>query len=153
LHIPGILLALSLLISLAFFLIMPPERVARTLFFPGATEAELSGERRLVPRVRDQEKAARLLADEMMLGPTRITLSRVFPRGTRVESLLLRNGVVYVDLNERAMIQSGEMRVDVRTGLAALRRTLLFNLRQLDEVVITINGNVPFAPAFRPFGR
>ena len=152
LHLPGILLALSLIIALAFYLLLPPERVARTLFFPGTTTTTLNGERRLLPRVATDRRAMRLVVEDLLLGPSRIEHSRAFPRETRIESLILSDRTLYVDLSEQAMLHSAEVRVDVRTGLRAIRETLLYNFRSLDEVVITIDGNVPYSPAYRPVG-
>jgi hypothetical protein len=152
-HLPGFLLLFTLLIAVGFYLIRPPERVTRTLFFPGTTATELSGERRLVPRTGDRERAIELLVQEVLLGPAKIKHSRALPRATRIDSLILSDDVVYVDLNEAAMLESPEVRVDVETGLRALRETVLYNDRSLDDVVITIAGNVPFVPAFRAVGR
>lgn len=153
LHIPGFLLALMFLIALGFYLIWPPDRVARTLLFPGTTEATLSGERRLVPRTRDDERAIELLVEEMLLGPARISHSRAVPRGTRVRNLMLRDATVYVDLSESAMLGGSEVRVDVRTGLRAITESISYNFRNIEEIVLTIDGNEPFAPAYRPVGR
>ena len=55
-HLPGLLLLLSIGIAVGFFLIWPPDREARTLFFPGNTDSALSGERRLVPRSSDRNR-------------------------------------------------------------------------------------------------
>lgn len=152
LHLPGLLLLLALLIALAFFLLLPPERVARTLFFPGTTTTELSGEQRLIPRVREQERALELLVEELLLGPTRISHSRLLPRETRARSVILRDDALYIDLNAAAMLEHEEVHVDIATGLDAIRETLLHNFRWLEEVILTIDGNVPFAPAYRDIG-
>lgn len=152
-HLPGVLLLFTLLVAVVFFLVRPPERIARTLYFPGTTATELSGERRLVPRTAARERALELLVQEVLLGPATISHSRALPRATRVDSLILSGDVVYVDLNEAAMLESPEVRVDVATGLSAIRETILYNDRSLEDVVVTIAGNVPFAPAFRAVGR
>ena len=152
LHLPGLLLILALLIALAFFLIFAPERVARTLFFPGTTTTELSGERRLIPRVREEERALELLVEELLLGPARISHSRLLPREARTRSVILRDDVLYVDLNAAAMLEHEEVHVDITTGLDAIRETILYNFRWLEEVILTIDRNVPFAPAYRDIG-
>lgn len=152
-HLPGALLIASLIIALVFFFALPPGRVGRTLFFPGTTAVELSAERRLVPRVRDDERSIELLVEEMLLGPTRITHSRIFPRETKLASLMLRGETVYLDLSESAMLQGSEVHVSTDIALEALRTSIRYNFRGIREVVITIAGNVPFEPAYRPVGR
>lgn len=151
-HLGGLLLGISLLIAVLFYVIFPPERVARTLYFPGTTGTELSGERRLLPRVREDERALELLIEDVLLGPSRIDHSRVLPRGTRLDSLVLRDATVFIDLSEQAMLDSDEVHIGVETGLEALRRAIESNFRWIDDVVITIDGNVPFTPAYRPVG-
>lgn len=152
-HLPGILIALCLAIAVLFYLVFPPERVARTLFFPGTTEAALSGERRLVPRVDSNRRAMHLLTEEILLGPARIDHSRVLPRQSRVESFIVSGRTVFVDLSEETILPSAEVHIDVGTGIDAIRQTLLFNFRSLEDVIVTIDGNVPFAPSYRPVGR
>ena len=153
LHIPGFLLVFTFVVALGFFLIWPPERVSRTLLFPGTTATELSGERRLVPRTPEDERAIELLVEEILLGPARISHSRAMPRGTRLRSLILEAGTVYLDLDESAMFGGPDVRVDAQTGLRAISESISYNFRWVERVVLTIDGNVPFAPAYRPVGR
>lgn len=150
---PGFLLLFSLLIAVGFFLLWPPDRVARTLFFPGTTEASLTGERRFLPRTRDRERSVELVVEDLLLGPARISHSRALPRATRVASLILDDDVMYLDLTDAAMFETAEVHVDVPTGIDAIRTTALYNFRFLEEAVITIDGEVPFSPAYRAVGR
>ena len=152
-HLPGILLFLAFVIALVFYLAYPPERVARTLFFPGATRTDLSGERRLIPRVSSSERAVRLVVQEMLLGPASIAHGRVLPREATVNSVMLQDRVVYLDLNRDPILAHSDVDGLVETGLEAIRKSVLFNFRSIDEVVITIDGNVPFVPAYHPAGR
>lgn len=149
-HIPGLLLLASLLIALGFFLIWPPERETHTLFFPGTTSAELSGERRLLPRARDRSHKVRLVVEELILGPAEIRHGRLLPRATRIRSIAFAEDTVYVDLSPQIMFGEEEVRVDVATGLAGIEQTLLYNFRWLENVTLTIGGQVPFQPAFLP---
>ena len=151
-HLPGFFLLLCLFISAGFYLLSPPDRIARTLFFPGTTETSLSGERRLIQRTVSRERAIELLVEDLLLGPARISHSRSLPRRTQLSSLILEGSTVYLDVTTASMIETSEVHVDVATGLEAIRRTVLYNFRTVDEVVITIGGQVPFAPAYRSLG-
>jgi len=148
-HLPGILLVLSIAIALGFFLIWPPDREARTLFFPGTTDVTLSGERRLVPRSADRNRELYLVVQELILGPAEIRHGRLVPRNTRISSLAIVDSTVYVDLSPDMMFGEDEVRVDVADGLAGVEGTLLYNFRWLEQVVLTIGGQEPFAPSFR----
>lgn len=145
-HLPGLLLLVAFLISLALFLIWPPERIARTLFFPGTTEVTLTGERRLLPRVVSRERAMELVVEDLILGPALITHGRALPRETRMQSLILSEDTVYIDLSPEVLFHSEEVRIDLRGGLAAVEKSLRYNFRRVEEVVLTINGQVPFYP-------
>ncbi len=147
------LLAAAFLIALTFYLVHPPERVARTLFFPRTTRTELSSERRLVPRVPDAEREVRLLVEELLLGPVNIAHTRILPRETRIRSLLRRDDVVYLDLTAEPIVERSDTDGMVETAIEAIERSILFNFRSVEEVVITVGGNVPFRPAHRPVGR
>ncbi len=148
-HIPGLLLFLCIVIAVAFFLIWPTDRVARTLFFPGTTDATFSGERRLVPHGSDRQRELYLLVQELILGPAEIRHGRLVPRNTRISSLAMADETVYVDLSPEMIFGEEEVRVDVAEGLRGVETTLLYNFRWLERVVLTIGGQEPFAPPFR----
>jgi hypothetical protein len=148
-HIPGILLLAALLIALAIYLIWPPPRIARTLFFPGNTTSKLTGEQRLVPRTRSRDRALELIVEEVILGPTMIAHGRAVPRETRIQSFVVAGDVVYVDLSPEILFDSDEVRVDTRDGIEAIVRSLRYNFRSIENVQVTINGQVPYEPAYR----
>jgi hypothetical protein len=153
-HLAGVLFILVLLISLAFFLIFPPDRANRTLFFPGTTELSLRGERRLLPRGTD-ERAIEFLVQDQILGPARIEHGRLLPRGTEINALLLRNATLYVDLSEDALVGSDAVRIPLDKALAGLEHAIRYNFRRVEEIIVTIDGSIPFVPAFRtqPIGN
>jgi len=148
-HLPGLLLLFSFLVALLFYLVWPPSRVARTLFYPSATGTELSGERRLVPRTRDFRRAVELLAEEIVLGPVWIEHAAVLARETPIRSVAIAGKTAYVDLGVEAVLHADRVRLPMADGLAALEKTILYNFRSLEAVVVTVGGNVPFVPAYR----
>ena len=84
-------------VSLVFFLVLRIGRVQRVLFFPKEGSTELYGELHNLPRRRSRESNIELLVSELLLGPVTLHLDRVFPRGTALNSLILREGSLYVD--------------------------------------------------------
>lgn len=109
----------------------------------------LSGERRLVPRTTDRIRAMELVVEEIILGPTMITHGRAIPRNTRIQSFVVDDSTIYVDLSPEIFFDTAEVRVDVRKGVDAIERTLRYNFRSLEQIRVTINGQVPFSPAYR----
>lgn len=141
-------LAGSLLISLAVFLIFGQQRVGRALFFPDLLSDEVHGEQRVVTRRDRQEEAVRLLLEEVILGPADINSSRILPKTTQIQGLFVDEDVVYVDLSAAAIAQSPDVRVEFSRSLDLLRRNVRFNFRNLEKVVITVDGQEPYAPYF-----
>lgn len=90
-----------------------------------------------------------LVVEEVILGPTMIGHGRAIPRDTRVQSFVLDDTIAYVDLSPEILFDTDEVRVDVRDGIHAIDRTLRYNFRSLEHVRVTINGQVPFFPAYR----
>lgn len=97
----------------------------------------------------------RLLVQDMILGPMRIQHGRLLPRTTDVRSLILQDGTVYIDLSAHVMEDDPAVRIPLDEALQAFSDTLMYNFRSLEDVVVTIDGQTPFAPAFRaaPIGN
>ena len=60
--------------------------------------------------------------------------------------------LVHYDLTEeqqRAMLDAAGVRIPFADAVSTLRETVLHNFRHLDDVVVTVEGNLPFTPSFR----
>ena len=134
------LLSLVFVISLLSWAI--GDRVYQSvLFFPQARGAGLRGELRNLPRTAGREKTAELLASELLLGPASPDLGSAFPIGVRVESTMLRHGVLYLDLSQDAALADPER---LRIGLASMEKSLRAGLPGIGRIVITIGGIEPY---------
>lgn len=134
------LLSLVFVISLLSWAI--GDRVYQSvLFFPQARGTGLRGELRNLPRTTGREKTAELLASELLLGPADPSLASAFPAGVRVESTMLRRGVLYLDLSQDAALTEPAR---LRIGLAAMEKSLRAGLPGIGRIVITIGGFEPY---------
>ena len=111
------------------------------LFFPQARGTGLRGELRNLPRTASREKAAELLASELLLGPASPDLSAAFPVGVRVESTMLRRGALYLDLSQDAALADPAR---LRLGLSSMEKSLRAGLPGIGRIVITIGGIEPY---------
>jgi len=137
---PG-LFFLFLLLSLAGWLLRPVPTRAAVLFFPRASDLRLQGEpRRVLPGGQGLEDAARVLVEELLLGPGDSRLTGALPRGTRVTETLYRRGRLYVDLSEDAVFAQTP---SLNLGLLAVRRTLRYNFPTLGPIILTVGGREP----------
>lgn len=119
------------------------ETVEAQLVFP---DLNCTGTKSFVRRVPKSVSLARLLVEVLIAGPTQEEKLRgaatPFPEGSRVESVILRDGVLTVDFNERLRNVGGSCRAQmIRT---AVTRTLE-SLPTVTKVVITAAGSEKLA--------
>jgi hypothetical protein len=140
-------------LSLTLFLVSPSARVRRVLFFPStATRGEtgkaarLVAEERFLPRHRDADRDARELVEAALLGPARHGEAPLFPPAATVRTLMVRRGVLYVDLSAAAAIPDPLAPMPLGEAAAALSRAVRFNFRRIREVAFTVDGQAPRVP-------
>jgi hypothetical protein len=122
---------------------VPRTRTRLTLMFTTSDcDSAAPFERDVPPSVA----VARLLVEMLVGGPTesekRAGASAPFPRGARVNSAILRDGVLTVDFNERLQNVGGACAA--RAIRESVTRTLL-RLPAVRSVVITAAGSEPLA--------
>jgi hypothetical protein len=140
-------------LALVLFLVSPAARARRVLFFPSTRTlaaagktAPLEKEVRFLPRHRDVERDVRELVDAALLGPARQHAARLFPASAAVRTLIVRKGVLYVDLSAQAAIPDPLAPLPLADAAAALTRAVRFNFRRIREVAFTVDGQEPRAP-------
>lgn len=148
LFIATIMLVATFVISLVFYLALHADNSERVLFFPGNISDEISGERRVLTNFPELERDMEVLAEDIILGPTSLYRSRVLAKDTAIQVFMLRDNVLYVDLSRDALFGDESVRLDFNESAAVLRRSLQFNFRSLEEVVITVEGQLPYQPYF-----
>jgi hypothetical protein len=119
-------------------------KTSKTFVFYGIRDGAAVVETRQLPRHGALELRATRYVEEALLGPSSVDFGRLFLKGSRLESLFIRDGVAYVNLSAEAALP-GETEVDVRGSLATLTSGLLRNFRSIKKVRIFISGHEPFA--------
>jgi hypothetical protein len=108
-----------------------------------------SESRRSSPRELDITR----YVEEALLGPVSSNSMPLFPRETRLRSLLYRNGIVYLDLSEEALLpppEGGEVFVNMKTLYAGIRRNFPF-VRDLRFFIAGKAAYAGSAAEFRQF--
>jgi hypothetical protein len=141
------LLCLVLLCLLAFFDYRRPGLTRTTFVFYDIESGNERVEERMLPLPQNPEGKLEFYVAEALLGPALQGARPLFPRDTRFESLLLRDGVVYVNLSEAAAlpVEGG----DSFRSLSALRGGILRNFGFVKDVRVFIAGNEAFPGKFR----
>jgi hypothetical protein len=130
-------------LSVLLFLLLGNGKVGRVLYFPDGLGTRLVAERRSVPRHPGLEESAREVADGVLLGPMSPDLARLFPRGVIVQSLVVHDGVLSVDLSAAAALPDAEAPLAGTAAVEALVRSLRANFPRLREIAVTVDGQVP----------
>jgi len=143
------LFAAALLISIILFVAFRPARTQRVVFFPRAVGTELTGERRVVPVRNDPSEDVALLVGEALYGPNRLENSRVVPRETRLRGVIVRGNRAFIDLSDGILSDSPDLNLTFSESLEAIRHTVHYNFRDIEDVLITVEGEVPYGRAER----
>ena len=88
------------LISLIFFLIDADDIKYRVIFFPEDNSDNLTGEVRKLKSRGSLEKDIESLLREILLGPEKLENSRYIPHDARLNSVMLRDRVLYADYSD-----------------------------------------------------
>lgn len=134
------------LISFFFWSIENYKKTERIFFFPEHQSGINWGENRKNPRsFINKEKNIYIFVSELLLGPINMKLDPIFPIGTRVEKLLFRNRILYIDLNFKAIISDTEIVYGFEKGIIFLKKNIEFNFPYIKKIVITIIGEEPIS--------
>jgi hypothetical protein len=144
----GGLLFGAFVISLALYAVFPPARARRVLFFPGAATSRLSGEVRYLRDTPNRETDIEELLEEYLLGPVNVHFLRVLPKATEIRALLYRGGVLYLDFNSAILFEEPEVPLDTGSIVEAVKKTLSFNFPYIQDIVVTVDGQLPRTPHF-----
>lgn len=135
--------AFILLLSLILFLVQGMEKESQVLFFPRYRSSDCRGEERLLPRKDSPEQEIELLVREILLGPFDVDLVPVFPREGRMNTVMLRDGRLYLDFSTDVLFPKGNSTLSFEEALECLGRSVKFNFPRVEEIIFTVNGNPP----------
>ncbi|MCL2190634.1 MAG: GerMN domain-containing protein [Treponema sp.] len=116
----------------------------RTFVFYAIGSGDITVEERMLRRAESRERDVARYVEEALLGPVAQDLLPLFPRGTRLESLLYRDGVVFADFSGDAAMPPAEGG-EVFGNFETLRAGITRNFPGVEEVRFFIDGR----PAFR----
>ena len=120
----------------------------RTFVFYAIDSGYVTVEERMLRRAASVELDVARYVEEVLLGPVSPDSMPLFPGATRLQSLLYRDGVVYANFSEDAVMpppEGGEVFHSFHTLRAGIKR----NFPSVGEVRFFIDGRAAFAGAFR----
>jgi len=133
-------LVILFLLSLGLYLFLPGKLVRTVLSFPDEISHTLTPEVRSLPFTWDQEHNIELTVREILLGPARHSHLRLFSREAALNSVLYRDGKVFIDLSEEAFLPDHDVIYSPQVALEVLKATLLDNFAGVSHVMISVGG-------------
>jgi hypothetical protein len=133
-----LLIAILSVVALADFIYLGLAR--RTFVFYTVDDRVIAVEDRMLKHTDSKEGDIIRYTEEMLLGPVIPDLQPLFPRETKLKSLLFRNKVVYADFSEDAVFppeEGGNIYENFRTLYAGILR----NFSYVRDVRFFIEGN------------
>jgi hypothetical protein len=131
---------LFLLGGAAFAEFMWSGLVRQTFVFYSSIDGTAVVEARMLPYASSREIDIRRYVEEALLGPVSPDSAPLFPKETRLRSLLYRDEAVYADLSESAALLSLEGG-DVFRSLATLKAGIRRNFPFVKDVKLFIAGH------------
>ena len=122
--------------------------VRRTFVFYAISDGKITVEDRMVKLAMTREQNLTRYVEEAILGPVSPGILPLFPRGTRLLSLLYREGVVYVNLSGDAALppeEGGEVFINLNTLYTGIKR----NFSYVSDVCFFIGGEEAYSGGFR----
>jgi len=124
-------------------------RLKQVLFFPLDNAKGFNGEQRLIKRYTDREERISSTLREILLGPSELGYEKIVPVGTKIQSLILRENILYLDFSKHFIDDIKGFSLPAEERLRFIEKNLIFNYPFIKEIVITINGQLPFTPYYR----
>ncbi len=144
--VSGILLCLIFGVSLFLFVRYQKNWHRYVLFFPQyRDEKVIETEFRKFPMKESAEENMYSLIQEILLGPEDLRHIAIMPEETQLQSLLFRNGELFVDFSSELLFSGETPQLSLREKIFLIEKALRFNFREIEEIVFTIEGELPRA--------
>ena len=120
----------------------------RTFVFYTINDNRTIVENRNIAKSKSRELNISRYVDEAILGPVTPDVLPLFQKGTRLLSLLYRDGLVYVNFSEDAALppeEGGELFKNLNTLYNGIKR----NFSYVSDIYFFIGGKEAFSGAFR----
>jgi hypothetical protein len=138
----GILFIFLLILSLTLFFVSKPW-YPRVLFFPEQNTGKLVGERRFLPPRKGLTSQIELYVQELILGPSEPFLTRIVPREVHLQSVIARDGEVYVSLSREIIQTRPDASLSFDQSLQAIANGVLFNFPSVRDLYLLVEGQIP----------
>jgi len=128
----------------------------RTFIFYTIDGGIIAVEDRMLKHSRTRENDIIRYTEETLLGPVSPDLLPLFPRETKLKSLMYRDKVVYIDFSESAALiplETGKGGPGILDNFSTLYDGIIRNFSYINDVRFFIEGNAVFLDQSRQTGE
>jgi len=151
--LPVLIGALAFIAVLSFLLYLNHNTRELLLFYPLDDMQTLEGELRSVIHHGKQQKQMEELVRELLLHPVDVRLNPIVPEEVYLRSIMLNKEeqILYIDLSDGLVLvdRSGKPYPEDKLMLEMLEENIRFHYPKLSQVLITVNGMVPFKSLYQ----
>ncbi len=130
---------------------LPEQRAQRyNLAFPDTAGGKNHHEWRLLPERDTIAGTARLVVEELLLGPVQLGAVPFVPEGTAVRSVIYRreSRTLYVDFSSHLVVGNIRGNISIEEALDLITYNINRNIPRIEEIVMTVEGQLPGVPRF-----
>ncbi len=139
---------LVFLLSFALYFAEKGLVTRRVFFFPDAFTTKLRGEERFVKRENSESLDVKKVIDELLLGPVMPDVLHLFPQGTTLISMILKDRNLYIDFSQELILNSDAVNGDsvnkdaipLERKMLACINTIRFNFPDMKKIHFFIHG-------------
>ncbi len=139
----GLSLLILLAVSLLIFFVFSNDRHEKAFFFYETGTYNEEGESRVIPGYHEKEKNIRIYVEELLLGPSNVNFEAIFPEGTRLNQIMLREKKLFLDINNMVLKTDISKSYNIGKSIKLLKKNIYFNFPGIDTVIFTISGEEP----------
>jgi spore germination protein GerM len=133
---------LIFVISFVLFTINKGTQQRIVLFFPNTSDAKLVGEERYIKRQSSPINNMKALVSELLLGPSLPGSSPLFPRKTKMISVILIKNHLYINFSKEIIFSDIKTPLDFYSSLYACINSMRYNFPQVKYISFFVNGKV-----------
>ncbi len=141
--ISALLFGAAFLASLILFFADDQRWTRRVLFFPVLNAIQLAGEERLLLKKDSMEEDIESFVRDLILGPKQHGHLSVLPSSVTIESILLRQRILYLNLSEDILFRDSPIPLNLEEMLQAVANNILFNFPRVRDVFVFVGGQIP----------
>ncbi len=130
---------------------LPQQRGQRyNLTFPDTAGGADHHEWRILPARDSLAERSRLVVEELLLGPVELGAVPFIPEETTLRSVVVdeKTMTLYLDFSPELVVGGSTDAVAFEEAVDLIHYNLHRNLRRLNEIVVTVEGQLPGVPRF-----